>query len=161
MNFVVAAAIKFKLFTKSTVCITFSIEEKPGSLAEALKVFKDCKVNILGLNTHLHHADFDRNAGNGYKYNYVHCMCTRKDMDFLKSELKAEIEGGISCHCIILLLLWLNHSKDESQISFIENEKVPLTAIIKVKESPGALWKAIHTMEVSIYTYYYGSFSKP
>ena len=105
----VAAEIKFKIFTKLTVCIKFSIEDKPGSLAKALKVFKDCKVNILGLNTHLHHADFNRNAGNGCKYNYVRCMCTRKDKDFLKSELKAEIEGGIQYQYILFFYILCYH----------------------------------------------------
>ena len=82
---------------KSTVCVKFSVEDKPESLARALKVFKDCKVNILGLNTHLHHAEFDRDAGNGYKFNYIHCMCTPKDKDFLKEKFKAEFVGGNHC----------------------------------------------------------------
>lgn len=38
----VAAVIYFK--AKSKVCITFTVEDKPGSLAKSLKVFK---VNIL------------------------------------------------------------------------------------------------------------------
>ena len=88
------AARKYFRGDKSMVRIKFSVKDKPGSLARALKVFKDCNVNILGLNTHLHHADFDRNAGNGYKFNFVHCTCTQEDKDFLKDELKAEFEGG-------------------------------------------------------------------
>ena len=87
-------AVKHFTVAKSTVHVAFSVEDKPGSLAEALKVFKDCNVHILGLNTHLHHAEFDRNAGKGYKFNYVHCMCTKDDKEFLKNELKAELEGG-------------------------------------------------------------------
>ena len=92
--FVIIIAWKHFSVAKSMVRIKFSVEDKPGSLARALKVFKDCNVNILGLNTHLHHADFDRNAGNGYKFNYVHCKCTPKDKDFLKNKLNAEFEGG-------------------------------------------------------------------
>ena len=87
-------AVKCLKISESTVHVAFSIEDKPGSLAAALKVFKDCNVNILGLNTHLHHAKFDRNAGKGYRFNYVHCMCTKDDKEFLKNELKAEFEGG-------------------------------------------------------------------
>ena len=81
-------------YTKSTVLITFSVEDKPRSLAKALEVFKDCDVNILGLNTYPHHAESDRDAGNGYKFNYVHCMCTKADKKFLKNKLGAEIEGN-------------------------------------------------------------------
>ena len=55
---------------------------------------QDCHVNILGLNTHLHHADFNRNAGRGYKFNTIYCMCKKEDKEFLKNELKAEFEGG-------------------------------------------------------------------
>ena len=87
-------AVKSLKIPKSTVHVAFSVEDKPGSLAKVLKVFKDYNVNILGLNTHLHHAKFDRNAGKGYKFNYVHCMCTKDDKEFLKNELKAELEGG-------------------------------------------------------------------
>ena len=97
---VAALAVKY-YYSKSTNAIStihivfkFSIEDKPGSLAKALKVFMDNNVNILGLNTHLHHADFDRDAGKGYKYNYIHCMCTTEDKEFLKNELNAELEGG-------------------------------------------------------------------
>lgn len=94
---ILGAIIAWKHFSvaKSTVCIKFSVEDKPGSLARAIKVFKDCNVNILGLNTHLHHADFDRNAGNGYKFNYIHCKCTPENKQFLKNKpLNAEFEGG-------------------------------------------------------------------
>ena len=93
---ILGAIIAWKYFSvaKSTVRIKFSVKDKPGSLARALKVFKDCKVNILGLNTHLHHVDFDRNAGNGYKFNYIHCKCTPEDKQFLKNKLNAEFEGG-------------------------------------------------------------------
>lgn len=94
---VVVVTVKCLTVTpKLTVHIAFSVEDKPGSLAGALKVFKDCKVNILGLNTHLHHAKFDRDAGNGYIYNYVHCMCTKDEKEFLKNEIKAELENGMS-----------------------------------------------------------------
>ena len=55
-------------------------------------ISQDCSINILGLNTHLHHADFDRNAGEGYKFNYIHCKCTSREKTFLKNELKAEFE---------------------------------------------------------------------
>ena len=79
---------------KSTVYVAFSVEDKPGSLAAALKVFKDCNANILALNTHLLHAEFDRNAGKGYMFNYVHCVCTNDEKEFLKNELMAEFEGG-------------------------------------------------------------------
>jgi hypothetical protein len=88
-------AVKRLRSPESTVEVAFSVEDKPGSLAGALKVFKDFNINILGLNTHLHHAKFDRNAGNGYKFNYVHCMCTKDEREFLKKELMAEFEGGI------------------------------------------------------------------
>ena len=97
---VAVAAMKYskstKLNARSTVRVgfKFSIEDKPGSLAKALKVFKDNNINILGLNTHLHHADFDRNAGKEYKFNYIHCMCTKEDKEFLENKLKAEFEGG-------------------------------------------------------------------
>ena len=96
MILVVIVAWKRLKTLKSTVHIAFSVEDKPGSLARALKVFKDCKVNILGLNTHLHHAKFDRDAGNGYIYNYVHCVCTKDEKEFLKNELKAELQDGMS-----------------------------------------------------------------
>jgi prephenate dehydratase len=89
-----ALAVKRLKIPKSTVHVAFSVKDEPGSLAQALKVFKDCNVNILGLNTHLHHAEFDRNAGNGYKFNYVHCMCTKDEKEFLKNELMAELKGG-------------------------------------------------------------------
>ena len=102
---VAVLAVKCLKIPKSTVEVAFSVEDKPGSLAAALKVFKDCNVNILGLNTHLHHAKFDRNAGNGYKFNYVHCVCTENDKEFLETDLKAEIEGGrLSIHMHIILL---------------------------------------------------------
>jgi prephenate dehydratase len=92
---VAVVAIKHSMVAQSTAQVAFSVKDEPGSLAAALKVFKDCNVNILGLNTHLHHAEFDRNAGNGYKFNYVHCICTKDQKDFLKKELMAEFEGGI------------------------------------------------------------------
>ena len=88
------AAKKHFNATKLTVCIMFSVEDKPKSLTRALEVFKDYKVNILGLNTHLCHAEFNQDAGRGYNFNYIHCMCTKKDKEFLKNELKAEFEGG-------------------------------------------------------------------
>jgi prephenate dehydratase len=91
---VVLVAVLAVKYLKTTVDIAFSVKDKPGSLAAALKVFKDCNVNILGLNTHLHHAKFDRNAGSGYKFNYVHCMCTESQREFLEKELKAELKGG-------------------------------------------------------------------
>ena len=90
----VAVAVKRLRIPESTFQVAFSVVDAPGSLAKALRVFKDCNVNILGLNTHLHHAEFDRNAGNGYKFNYVHCICTKGEKEFLKKELKAELEGG-------------------------------------------------------------------
>ena len=46
---------------------------------------KDHKVNILGLNTHLHHAAFDRDAGKGYKFNHIHCLCSAEEKCFLES----------------------------------------------------------------------------
>ena len=94
MVLVAVIAVKLLNVPKSTVHIAFSVEDKPGSLAEALKVFKDFNANTLALYTHIYHAEFDRNAGNGYKFNYVHCMCTKDDKKFLKNELKAEFEGG-------------------------------------------------------------------
>ena len=87
-------AVKCLKIPKSTVYVVFSVEDKPGYLAKALKVFKDCNINILGLNTHLHHAEFDRNAGKGYKFNYIHCKCTSEDKRFLEEELKAQFEEG-------------------------------------------------------------------
>ena len=57
-----------------------------------IAISQEYNINILGLNTHLHHAKFDRNAGEGYKFNYVHCKCTRKEKNFLKNTLKAEFE---------------------------------------------------------------------
>ena len=87
---------KYLKVFESTVNVEFFVEDKPGSLAAALKVFKDCNANILALNTHLHHAEFDQNAGNGYKFNYVHCKCTEDDKEFLKNELMAEFVGGIN-----------------------------------------------------------------
>ena len=94
MVVIILLAVKYFTAAKSTVDVAFFVEDKPGSLAKALKKFNDCNVNILGFNTHLHHAEFDRNAGNGYKFNYVHCMCTKDEKEFLKDELKAELEGG-------------------------------------------------------------------
>ena len=44
------------------------------------------------MNTHLHHAKFDRNAGEGYKFNYIHCKCTKEEKNFLIKELNAEFE---------------------------------------------------------------------
>ena len=82
--------------------VIFSVEDKPGSIAAALKVFKVCtlfkvyiiiiikwhlkdhNVNILGLNTHLHHAAFDRDAGKGCKFNHIHCLCSPEDKRFLE-----------------------------------------------------------------------------
>ena len=93
---VAVLAVKRLNVPQSTVHVAFSVEDKPESLAAALKVFKDCNVYILGLNTHLHHAKFDRNAGKGYKFNYIHCTCTKDEKEFLKNELMAEFEGGIS-----------------------------------------------------------------
>ena len=91
---VVALAVKYFIVPKSTVHVAFSVKDKPGSLAAALKVFRDCNVNILVLYTHVHHAEFDRNAGKGYKFNHVHCKCTEDQKKFLKDKLKAEFEGG-------------------------------------------------------------------
>ena len=93
---VVVIAVRHFRIPESTVHLVFSVEDKPGSLANALKVFKDCNVNILGLNTHLHHAQFNRDAGKGYKFNYVHCMCTKDDKEFLEKELEAEFDEGKS-----------------------------------------------------------------
>ena len=57
-----------------------------------ITISQEYNINILGLNTHLHHANFDRNAGKGYKFNYVHCKCTKEEKNFLKNSLKAEFE---------------------------------------------------------------------
>ena len=92
---ILVVILTVKYFTKSTVQITFSVRDKPGSLAEALQVFKKHGVYILGLNTHLHNTNIDQDAG--YTY-YVHCKCTKEDKKFLKDTLKAEFkEGNISC----------------------------------------------------------------
>jgi prephenate dehydratase len=128
---------------KTTVHVVFSVEDNPGSLAAALKVFKDCNINILGLNTHLHHAGFDRNAGNGYKFNYIHCICTKDDKDFLKNELKAELKEGNKYYPIFFISILVYTDYQEH---VVEN----ITAIITVKDSPGALWNAIHKIGVSI-----------
>ena len=116
-------------YTQSiTVCVTFSVEDKPGSLAKALKIFKDCNVNILGLNTHLYHADFDRNAGKGYKYNYIHCKCTKRDKEFLKKELRAEFEEGnyqlIPTSQVIIIIA-----------AFIQTIKSTKLVLVKMKRS--------------------------
>ena len=92
--YVLAVIQKRSKVVESTVEVTFSVEDKARSLAAALEIFKDLNVNILGLNTHRHHAKFNRNAGNGYKFNYVHCVCTEIDKEFLKTDLMAEIKGG-------------------------------------------------------------------
>ena len=48
------------------------------------------------MNTHLHHSDFDRDAGKGQKFNYIHCLCTNEDKRFLEEQFHAEIgEGNI------------------------------------------------------------------
>ena len=93
---VAVLTVKCLKIPEPTVNVQFFVGNKPGSLAAALKVFKDCNANILALNTHLHHAEFDQNAGNGYKFNYVHCKCTEDDKEFLKNELMAEFVGGIN-----------------------------------------------------------------
>ena len=87
---VIYRAEKYINTTKSNVLITFSVKDEPGSLAKALKVFMDCNINILGLNTHLHHAEFERDDGSGNKVNYVYCMC-KKELEhksYLERELK-------------------------------------------------------------------------
>ena len=96
---ILVVILTVKYFTKSTVQITFSVRDKPGSLAEALQVFKEHGVNILGLNIHLHNTKIDQDAEkNGYKLYYVHCKCTKEDKKFLKDTLNADFEeGNISC----------------------------------------------------------------
>ena len=107
--------VKHLKIPKSTVHVAFSVKDKPGSLAAALKVFKDCNIYILGLNTHLHHAEFDRSAGDGYQYNYVHCTCTKDEKEFLKNELKAELEGGkINSR---KLIVWVLHKRNYNIIN--------------------------------------------
>ena len=56
-----------------------------------LNITKDRRINILGVNTHLHHANFSRIATKGYKYNHVHCLCSDEDKRFLKSTFNATI----------------------------------------------------------------------
>lgn len=58
-------------------------------------IYKDLNISIHGLNTHLHHTRFDRTAEKGYKYNYIHCLCTTEDAELLQSTFKsAKFFGG-------------------------------------------------------------------
>lgn len=118
------------------VTIKFAIKDKPGSLAKALKVFKDRHINILGVNTHLHHANFSRIAAKGKKFNHVHCLCSDEDKEYLKSTFDARIledDGQL---------------QDQQSVSRgaadDQNRKYPITAVITVKDQPGGLWKILH-----------------
>ena len=45
-------------------------------------------IKILGVNTYLHHATFDRVTRSGYKDNFVYCICSNEDKAALRRELK-------------------------------------------------------------------------
>ena len=106
------------------------------------------------MNTHLHHAEFDRDAGNGFKFNYIHCNCTNEEKNFLKTKLKAEFEDSKGVYNITLQLhtklwdcWWILYTDNEQEGT--EHSAVPVTAIIKVKDCPGALWNALWQIGVS------------
>lgn len=63
---------------------------------------KDQNINILGLNTQLHHERFDRKAGKGYRWNHIHCHCSAQDLESLRDKISkfknSEFIGGKIAH---------------------------------------------------------------
>ena len=56
-------------------------------LANVLVIMQEHNVIILGVNTHLHHADVKLETKQGYNDNYVFCICPESDREQLRSEL--------------------------------------------------------------------------
>ena len=103
----------------------------------------------------MHHAAFDRDAGKGYKFNHIHCLCSLEDKRFLESIF--EDSKFIGSNNIIqynnnnnVMYFYLKISVNEERLLLGENI-VPLTAIIKVKDAPGGLWEVLNKIGVSIY----------
>ena len=46
-------------------------------------------ININGVNTHLHHKEFNRKSKAGYKDNYVYCLCPVEKKNQLNDMLQA------------------------------------------------------------------------